>query len=341
MMAIPAKKRGSLLATLIVIVAAIGVLLFPAHQAIPPKAVVAKVTAPKNVVAKKPVAARRQGMQVPQRAKVAHTKVRHNRPVAKTARVQKAVKVPVEAPALDQLPVEFPKPTKITIAVAGDPRYSKLDGKDRPLKDDAPKWSCVSDHSTGLVWEVKTEDRGLRDAENFYSWYNPNHVDNGGFSGQPNHGKCRGGISCDTHAYIAAVNKMKLCGFSDWRLPTRRELMTLVQYRLGTKNKGLIDKRYFPAGTSDWYWSADTDSSNARYAWYVLYYNGRDMKAPKTEAKRIRLVRGHMGPSFRTMARQLPGSDKAMAHEGDGPESSAGNGASLLAQRVEATSTAD
>lgn len=324
MTAIQAKKRGILLATLIVAVAAISVLLFPAHQANAPRVAVAK----KALVAPKPV-------------KVAHKRITHRRPVAKTARAQKVVKVPVEAPALDQLPVEFPKPTKITIAMAGNPKYSKLDRHDRPLKDDAPKWSCVSDHSTGLVWEVKTEDRGLRDAGNFYSWFNPDRQSNGGFSGIANHGKCRGGIRCDTHAYIAAVNRMKLCGFSDWRLPTRRELMSLVQYRLPDKNKGLIDTRYFPAANSDWYWSADTDSSDARYAWYVLYYNGRDMKALKTQAKRIRLVRGHMAPSLRNMVRQVSGSDKAMAHENRGPESRAASARSLLAQRAGATSASD
>jgi hypothetical protein len=319
-----AKKRGILLAALVVTMAAIGVLLFPVH----------KVAAPKIVAAKTHLAAG-HGKPVSRRVKVAHTRVHRQRPVAKP------VIAPAQDQGLNQLPVQFPKPTKITIAVAGDPRYSKLDGHDHPLKDDSPKWNCVSDHSTGLVWEVKTSDRGLRDAQNFYSWYNPNRDSNGGFSGQANHGKCRGGISCDTRAYVAAVNRMKLCGFSDWRLPTRRELMSLVQYHLPDKNKGLIDTRYFPAANSDWYWSADSDVSNARYAWYVLYYNGREMKAPKSQAKRIRLVRGQMAPSPRTMARQAPGSDKTIAHTSTGTVSSAGGVASLLAQRVDATPVAD
>ncbi len=204
----------------------------------------------------------------------------------------------------DSLPVQFPQPTKITIAMAATPQFVKLAGRDRPVQAGAQHWLCVQDRTTGLVWETKTHDRGLRDAQNFYSWYNPVKTEDGGDAGVPNHGKCRGGIACDTHAYIQAVNRMRLCGYSDWRLPTRAELSTLIEYHPSATAQGLVDVRYFPSDSSGWYWSADSDRNNPRYAWYVLYYNGREMKAPKSQSKRIRLVRGPVRGALPRMAQQ-------------------------------------
>lgn len=198
--------------------------------------------------------------------------------------------------------VTFPKPTDITIVLAKAPQYVKIDHTNGELNESASKWDCVEDKSTGLLWEKKTQDRGLRDAGNFYSWYNPSEVSIGGNVGAADNGKCRGGINCDTDSYIKAVNELKLCGFSDWRLPTRADLMSLVQYSEQKKGKGLVKRRFFPTATSDWYWAADTDELNPERAWYVLFYNGRRMKAHKFEAKRIRLVTTRSQRSNRKMA---------------------------------------
>jgi hypothetical protein len=220
-----------------------------------------------------------------------------------TLKKPKPVKVePYVVPSND-LMVSFPEPTPITIELTGKPSYVKLSFDQKELEDAASNWNCVVDKNSGLTWEKKTSDRGLRDAQNFYSWYNPNQTANGGFAGVADNGKCRGGIDCDTHAYIKAVNDMKLCGYTDWRLPTRAELMTLVQYS-GTRNgKGLIDSRYFPGAASDWYWASDSDFNDPRYAWFVLYFNGKPLRASKSEAKRVRLVRSSNERSMRNMAK--------------------------------------
>jgi hypothetical protein len=216
---------------------------------------------------------------------------------------KKPVKIEPYVVASNDLLVSFPEPTPISIELAGKPSYVKLSYDQQELEDSASNWNCVVDKNSGLTWEKKTSDRGLRDAQNFYSWYNPNELTNGGFSGVADSGKCRGGIDCDTHAYITAVNEMKLCGYSDWRLPSRSELMSLVQYSARKAGKGMIDSRYFPGATSDWYWAADTNYGDPEYAWYVLYFNGKSLRARKGEAKRIRLVRSSKDRSIQNLAK--------------------------------------
>ena len=223
---------------------------------------------------------------------------------------QKPVKVEPYVTRSEDLILTFPEPTPITIKIADKPSYVKLSSNQQELDESAPNWNCVVDKNTGLTWEKKTEDRGLRDAENFYSWYNPDIIGNGGYAGVADNGKCRGGIDCDTNAYVEAVNELKLCGYSDWRLPTRAELMTLVQFSGNKIGKGLIDAHYFPGAASDWYWASDSDVDNSKYAWYVLYFNGRYMRANKAEAKRVRLVRSSNERSMHNMA-QGPTTDAA------------------------------
>lgn len=43
--------------------------------------------------------------------------------------------------------------------------YTKLDSFGKPLPNDAIDWACVRDNTTGLIWETKTDDGGLRDKD--------------------------------------------------------------------------------------------------------------------------------------------------------------------------------
>jgi hypothetical protein len=253
----------------------------------------------------------------------------------KKVRVANNTKTPASTrtSVLQATPVLFPKPTEITIAVAAAPQLVKMDSYQNPLDTDAKKWDCVKDGATDLVWEVKTHDRGLQDANNFYSWYSSplNRVT----SGTKNNGKCRGGINCDTQSYVNAINAKRVCGYSDWRLPSRKELLSLVRNTSGSEQNTTIDTRYFPSTPGDWYWTADTDLGDSDHAWYVLFYNGRTMKALKSQAKRVRLVRGgkEQRRSFKDMAKQKgPESSKEIAKQPFEPESSATAKKEMLSQ---------
>ena len=50
--------------------------------------------------------------------------------------------------------------------------FTKLDRNGYPLPDSAMNWDCVRDNVTGLIWEIKTNDGGLRDWDWTYTWCN-------------------------------------------------------------------------------------------------------------------------------------------------------------------------
>lgn len=153
-------------------------------------------------------------------------------------------------------------------------RFTKLDATGQPLSNQSlsyqnQAWSCVQDENTGYMWEVKTDDGGIRDKNWSYSWYQPDDAINMGNPGTANLGECHapdsGAPSCDTEAYIKLLNKIKLCGYDDWRLPNLIELLSIRDYGAAPGTTA-IDKRFFPNALAYSVWSdvsADAGSNNA------------------------------------------------------------------------------
>jgi len=180
--------------------------------------------------------------------------------------------------------------------------FTKLDANGNALPASAPAWSCVRDEVTGLTWEVKTDDSGLRDTDNTYSWYNPDSYTNGGDPGIQNGGSCAGS-NCDTYSYVQAVNAVTqpLCGARDWRMPWREELHSIVD--LG-RALPAIDTAYFPYQRNSVVWSGSpyahqsTDACYACYAWgfdFSFGYDdsyGRVVGSSRFSNNQVRLVRG-------------------------------------------------
>lgn len=181
------------------------------------------------------------------------------------------------------------------LAMLGESKQKniKLDNKGVIQTTDSERWDCLHQKTSGLTWEIKTNS-GLRDKTNTYTWI-INKPDQGELVSWFNNtqGKCTGNARCETADYIAKINQQKLCSFSDWRLPTKVELESLL--KMGTAKKAAkIDSLYFPNTQASWYWTADVNENYPEYAWYVLFKNGVTLSDKKLNPKHVRLVRGNL-----------------------------------------------
>jgi len=180
--------------------------------------------------------------------------------------------------------------------------FTKLDMSGNPLPASVSDWACVRDNVTGYVWEVKTDDGGLRDTDNTYTWYNPDPNTNGGKAGTANGGSCTGS-DCDTASYVEAVNTLPvaLCGYRDWRMPWREELLSIVDY--GRVNPA-IDTDYFArerAAPTEVIWTGSNRAWNYgaqnSILWAVKFFDtGQTLSSIDYVPRRVRLVR--VGDAF-------------------------------------------
>lgn len=146
------------------------------------------------------------------------------------------------------------------------PSYTKLDAQGKPLPDSATSWSMIKDNVTGLIWENKTDDGLIHDKDNTYSWI-------------------------DAHTiFIARLNNEKFGGFSDWRLPTIKELSMIVDR--GACSNPAINQKYFPNTMSSLYWSSTTYAGLTDSAWCVNFGYGSVHNDSKSSSYYVRGVRG-------------------------------------------------
>lgn len=150
---------------------------------------------------------------------------------------------------------------------------------------------CVLDNVTGLMWELKTADGGLRDWNktytNFDSTSSAQKMDGPAYV---NPTQAEIDAATNTIGYVAAVNATNLCGFSDWRLPTADELKSIVDYGV-IAFVPTIDTIWFPK-TPGWeYWSSSPDTSSSFAAWVVGYYGAGIDENGRDASNRVRLVR--------------------------------------------------
>lgn len=164
-----------------------------------------------------------------------------------------------------------------------------------PLTDDRYEvhsdGDCTLDIATGLLWERKLDEPGMRNRHNTYTWFDPDEAHHEvDYRGTEDGGACDGS-RCDTWHYVEALNASRLCGHDDWRMPTRDELLSISD--LAKASSPPTANRYaFPLMQTDEYWSANDYSFQPDSAWAWSFQYGHDRVDWKKSPKYLRLVRG-------------------------------------------------
>lgn len=182
------------------------------------------------------------------------------------------------APSGSQPTAATAKPVKCQPEPAQSTGYSEVfkgcNSKNLPVYYD--RTECVRDNSTGLIWEGKPTT-GLRASGNTY-----NNFDNTGllqvasrFSPLAGTIPARAPTPQEVDAadnstgFKNRVNASGLCGFSDWRVPTRDELLSIRQAGSTT----LIDFLWFPNTAWDGLYATSTQyGAQEDSAWVVQFY---------------------------------------------------------------------
>ena len=169
-------------------------------------------------------------------------------------------------------------------------RHVFLQHDGMPSTDNA-RHLCLRDTHSGLTWELKTDQEGLHDWRNTYSWFNPTQAHHElDYRGTAGAGSCKGS-QCDTWSIVAAANDEKFCGFDDWRMPSKVEMFSISDLRRA-KSPPTIDVEYFPHAQIAEYWTANDYSFQPDSAWVWSFQYGHDRVDWKKSPKFVRLVRG-------------------------------------------------
>jgi len=143
----------------------------------------------------------------------------------------------------------------------------------------------VTDNQTGLQWEKKTDDGGVHDRDNTYTWTDPSDGDYTDPDGTA------------FTVFLANLNTDPcFAGHCDWRLPrvnragdpAELETILLAPYPCGTSP--CIDPIFGPTAAGG-YWSATTYAGFPDVAWGVVFFDGLVDTAGKSGALYVRAVR--------------------------------------------------
>jgi hypothetical protein len=136
----------------------------------------------------------------------------------------------------------------------------------------------VTDNLTGLEWEKKNDLGGVNDKDNVYGWDAASSTFLSDEQGLNFLNNC-------VSSHFCYANEC------DWRLPTVRELQTILSEEFPCTASPCIDGMFGPTVADD-YWSSTTLGDNPTYAWGVFFGTGEVSYGVKTLNNSVRAVRG-------------------------------------------------
>lgn len=143
-------------------------------------------------------------------------------------------------------------PPRKSRALAETPRFTKIDS--RGNLTDAADWAAIYDLETNLMWTRKP-------------------------------------LECGAVSYkdaMAACAKHRLFGKDDWRAPTLKERISIVNY----EKFGPALYPEFDSGGASYEWTSTIDAEDpSDYAWIVSLHNGVVFRNSQTDHSLVRAVR--------------------------------------------------
>jgi len=88
-------------------------------------------------------------------------------------------------------------------------------------------------------------------------------------------------------SYCAGIGST--LGSTGWRLPTIKELQTLVDVSVSSRPP--IDPIYFPNTPQTNFWSSTPSTADTSAVWVLTFFDGNEGQAPRSGAGQVRCVR--------------------------------------------------
>jgi Protein of unknown function (DUF1566) len=157
---------------------------------------------------------------------------------------------------------------------------------------------CVFDSATGLTWEGKPTSGFRTNTNTFTNYDDTTKLQKGTPSSSVMPTLTEVNAATNSMGYVAAVNASALCGYTNWRLPTKTELLTINKVAnggLGNDGSGVgIDgdvTAWFPNTSNGMAWTSTPDSVYDSGAQMVSFGGSGHFAMPRQSTFKIRLVR--------------------------------------------------
>jgi hypothetical protein len=138
-------------------------------------------------------------------------------------------------------------------ATIARPRFTKIDLHGNSVADSATEWVAVYDSQHDLTWTRRVLECGT------VPWADA----------------------------MKAAGNMRLFGMADWRAPTIREQLSIVDYE---RYEPALDTTYFD-GDHGWSWTSTPAKSPSGYAWLVFLGDGHSYRYLQSYRRFVRAVR--------------------------------------------------